>query len=291
MNGPLPVKDKKNQLNTKHASGRRSILFIGCRVWTFPTDFDARDVLKIYSNYDDVRVQNLDRSKLTTGQSIRTSALPLGLDLHSLEQKSMYGLNQTQWQKQLDDITNIRQHSKALIDRIPRILVTWARNKSTSARHRKSGYLMRSTLYDEARSSPLFEFSLGKRIHQWTEMSKFAFVFSPIGNGFDCHRFWEAIVLGCIVIVQKNPTANEFSDCFPVIQVENIKSITTDNLLEWHSKFRDSTPLWKVSILNWLGPEPNQPASCGPNATASALKAWSQSGVRLTVEKREDSET
>ena len=38
----------------------------------------------------------------------------------------------------------------------------------------------------------------------WETTAQFAFVASPPGNGFDCHRTWEALILGCIVIVQNS---------------------------------------------------------------------------------------
>ena len=38
----------------------------------------------------------------------------------------------------------------------------------------------------------------------WETTAQYAFVASPPGNGFDCHRTWEALVLGCIVIVQNS---------------------------------------------------------------------------------------
>jgi hypothetical protein len=36
----------------------------------------------------------------------------------------------------------------------------------------------------------------------WDEMRKYKYVLSPFGNGFDCHRTWEAILLGCIPIIR-----------------------------------------------------------------------------------------
>ena len=43
---------------------------------------------------------------------------------------------------------------------------------------------------------------------------------SPCGNGDDCHRTWEALLLGCIPIVEKSPVNELFID-LPVICIEN----------------------------------------------------------------------
>jgi hypothetical protein len=40
------------------------------------------------------------------------------------------------------------------------------------------------------------------RAAAWRTQSQYGFVLSPHGNGLDCHRTWEALVLGCIPIVK-----------------------------------------------------------------------------------------
>jgi hypothetical protein len=42
------------------------------------------------------------------------------------------------------------------------------------------------------------------RITTWNNMVKYKFVLSPAGVGLDCHRTWEALVLGCIPIVKSS---------------------------------------------------------------------------------------
>lgn len=52
------------------------------------------------------------------------------------------------------------------------------------------------------------------------EMKQYAFVLSPPGNGFDCFRTWEALMLGCIVIMKHSPIDSLFED-LPVILVHD----------------------------------------------------------------------
>ncbi|MEQ9426815.1 MAG: hypothetical protein RJQ09_20500 [Cyclobacteriaceae bacterium] len=51
-------------------------------------------------------------------------------------------------------------------------------------------------------------------------MSCFRYVLSPSGNGHDCFRTWEALLLGCIPIVKKTGIEKVFEG-LPVIQVDS----------------------------------------------------------------------
>jgi hypothetical protein len=59
--------------------------------------------------------------------------------------------------------------------------------------------------------------------------SNYAFVVSPHGNGLDCHRTWEALVLGCIVIVKTSELDKLYED-LPVLIVNNWYDINFDLL-------------------------------------------------------------
>lgn len=59
--------------------------------------------------------------------------------------------------------------------------------------------------------------------------SKYAFVVSPHGNGLDCHRTWEALVLGCIPIV-KTSGIDYLYDELPVLIVKDWADVTKELL-------------------------------------------------------------
>ena len=42
------------------------------------------------------------------------------------------------------------------------------------------------------------------RVTSWQRQAQCMFVISPEGAGIDCHRTWEAILLGCIPVMKKN---------------------------------------------------------------------------------------
>jgi hypothetical protein len=63
------------------------------------------------------------------------------------------------------------------------------------------------------------------RLDTWKNMTQFAFVLSPFGNGLDCHRTWEALLCGCIPIVRTN-VFNELFEGLPVLIVEKWEDVT-----------------------------------------------------------------
>ena len=61
-------------------------------------------------------------------------------------------------------------------------------------------------------------------------LSRSKFVVSPPGNGADCHRTWEAILMGAIPIVWYNPALSSLYANLPVLIVPNASAVT-ENLL------------------------------------------------------------
>lgn len=216
---------------------------------TFPTEYDKSKIIDIYQKYDKIYAFNLDRNYLTHLQSKKTIAIPIGIDFHSLHKKNMWGESKQSWIEQLQNLQKIRSLALPLVDRDPRILITWSNN--SSGRH--SNYMSREKLLEIYKSHPSCKYFSGKRTEMWKEMAKHAFVYSPIGNGFDSHRTWEAIALGCIVIAQTNPCIEEFTSQFPIIlhnpQTDDLPSL--QNLKNIIHEYK-STPWEKMKLNNFL---------------------------------------
>jgi hypothetical protein len=71
----------------------------------------------------------------------------------------------------------------------------------------------------------------------WTNQSKYAFVISPHGGGFDCHRLWEALALGCIAIV-KTSGIDRLYDDLPVLIVKEWSDINKKMLRATMDRFK-----------------------------------------------------
>ena len=65
------------------------------------------------------------------------------------------------------------------------------------------------------------------------DMMKSRFVLSPPGNGIDCHRTWEAILMGAIPVVLPSASFGELAQSAPVLVVDDFKNLTYNQLLTY----------------------------------------------------------
>ena len=103
--------------------------------------------------------------------------------------------------------------------------------------------------------SVVFQEQKLKRIELWREKTRYAFVVSPHGNGLDCHRTWESLVLGNIVIVKRS-SIDALYDGLPVVIVDDWREITAENLKSWHgqhaSAFRSPEVMERLTNRYWI---------------------------------------
>lgn len=232
----------------KHFSQGSQTIVVVKTEYTFPYNYPKQDVNMMYNKYEKLYVQNLDRSALTPTQSEKTIAIPLGVDFHTVAQKPFWRVPKSTWQNQEKHLLTLRSRALPPSKRICKVLVTWNEKSTTSNRHVKDGYKSRPQLWKEAMSNPeVFELGTGNRNETWKLMSQYAFMYSPIGDGFGCHRTWEALALGCIVIAQPNPTIKEFVDRYPIILHNDPANITVQDLEHW-AHTHTSTKLEDMTI-------------------------------------------
>ncbi len=82
-----------------------------------------------------------------------------------------------------------------------------------SPNHNKKFRMRAKSVFEKIGTSP------DKRLNQndfWSEIKRSKFVLSPPGNGVDCHRTWESILLGAIPIVANSTSFQPLFDVSPV---------------------------------------------------------------------------
>ena len=102
---------------------------------------------------------------------------------------------------------------------------------------------------------------LDQRISQtaiWKHYAGHPFVLSAEGNGLDCHRSWELLYLGCIVITKRSSLDPLFDD-LPVVSVEDWNAVRDRaNLVEWLQRYAPLTGqerIWqRLQPDNYLKP-------------------------------------
>ena len=70
----------------------------------------------------------------------------------------------------------------------------------------------------------------------WEKKVQYLFSVSPHGIGLDCHRTWEDLLLGCIVIV-KTSSLDPLYEGLPVVIVKDWNEISSANLNKWKNQY------------------------------------------------------
>jgi len=84
------------------------------------------------------------------------------------------------------------------------------------------------------------------------EMAHFKFVLSPVGNGLDCHKTWEAFYLGCIPVVQKT-SLDPMYEGLPILIVDQWHQVTEELLKAQYAAFHGSAySVEKCYMQYWI---------------------------------------
>jgi hypothetical protein len=72
----------------------------------------------------------------------------------------------------------------------------------------------------------------------WVRHANYAFEISPRGNGLDCHRTWEALLLRTIPIVLTSSLDPVYAG-FPVVIIEDWREITPHAMARWREQHQE----------------------------------------------------
>tara|TARA_R110000751_G_scaffold277465_1_gene378729 strand:- start:562 stop:1431 length:870 start_codon:yes stop_codon:yes gene_type:complete len=76
------------------------------------------------------------------------------------------------------------------------------------------------------------------------------YVVSPLGNGVDCGRVWQAIYLGTIPIIPRHLNINFYLD-LPILVYDKLSDITEDFLTQQYEKILKTSSLDKSTMSYW----------------------------------------
>lgn len=109
-------------------------------------------------------------------------------------------------------------------------LVLCAINSSTDAR-RRANMKNRSTILSTLTSNNIINMHFNSRDY-FNILPTYKFVISPEGNGIDCHRHYEALMAGCIPIIENNSGIREkYGNC-PILYTDDYTEINATYLEE-----------------------------------------------------------
>jgi len=198
----------------------------------FPLEINYKFIEKIKSN---IFFKHWFSINKTTPNDDKFTSIPYGLDYWTISKKSYFGENIQDYNQQNSVIENISVKSQHFSKRIPKIYGNFHFN-FTDERY---GGWRRKLLNIIPKDIIYYEKSCLKRSESYENMSKYSFVLSPLGHGLDCIRTFEALCLGCIVIMKKSCLDIIYED-LPILIVDEWNDINetllNNTLIEFSNK-------------------------------------------------------
>jgi len=168
--------------------------------------------------------------------------MPIGLDYHTMALRdSRWGPRQTEAEQELN-LVALRSQTRPFYERRIRCYSNFHFILDRGDRRKAYESIPKELVYYEPQPVQRYE--------SHCLQTEYAFVLSPAGNGQDCHRTWEALLLGCIPIVKSSGLDPVFKG-LPVLIVAAWSDITQELLDATILSFRDRTFSYEKLTLNY----------------------------------------
>lgn len=156
-------------------------------------------------------------------EHIKLTKIPIGMDYHTKDDA----------QEQENLLIKCKSSAREFKDRKIKCYSNFHFNKPTDS---KFSYDREDAIKKIDKDLIFYEPVKLDRTQSWINQTEYAFVVSPHGNGLDCHRTWEALILGCIPIVKTSPIDSLFDE-LPVLIVRDWSDLTREKLLATVNSF------------------------------------------------------
>lgn len=171
----------------------------------------------------------------TIPNNFQFTSIPYGLNYWTLTTQSNFGERIQTINTQNLTLFSIINNSLHFTQRIPKIFVNFHLN-NTDERH---GGWRQKLIHILPTNTTVYQSKKISRTETYLNMSKYSFIVSPFGHGFDCIRTFEALCLGCIVIMKKSFLDIVYED-LPILVVDEWEDINekllNDTLLLYSTK-------------------------------------------------------
>ena len=174
------------------------------------------------------------------------TSIPYGLDFWTIASKDFFGEKKHDYITQNNRLHDISIKCAHFSERIPLIYGNF-HHHFTDERNGN----WRKKLLTIIPKEIIYYDELVPRSQSFCNMGKYAFVLSPPGNGFDCIRTFEALCMGCIVIMQKNFLEVIYTD-LPILLVDEYSDINEQLLKDTLTSFsKKSFNYEKLTFEYW----------------------------------------
>ncbi|HEY4104140.1 MAG TPA: hypothetical protein VGM44_09620 [Polyangiaceae bacterium] len=211
----------------------RFTLVTGDEDWAIPSGFSRSSALTANPKILCWFTQNYDGTD-ATGKIL---PLPIGIDFHTISNRRKWGHFPATPAAQEAELERIVAEAEPNARRMLKVHADFHFNK-----HKQQVWGdARQAVEAALAGNPVVQFQTTnvKRADLWRAKTRYAFVVSPHGNGLDCHRTWESLVLGNIVIVKRS-SLDPLYEGLPVVIVDDWREISEENLRRWHAAHRSA---------------------------------------------------
>lgn len=222
------------------------VLVSGDSDTTIDEKFVSNEIIKSLLN-DSKLIQWFAQNSIV--EHPKLSSIPIGLDYHTMNQnETTWGISKQSPVSQEHTLIEIFSKSDKFEDRFFAGYCNWHFHINRGDRE--------DCLNKINKEISLIERNPVSRISTWQRQAECMFVISPEGAGMDCHRTWEAILLGCIPVVKKSKLNLKLLNNLPVVFLEDWDDFKPDHMLSQIIRFREEkfnfNPLfnsfWKEKI-------------------------------------------
>jgi hypothetical protein len=183
-----------------------------------PREVDQALMAKITEN---VHFKHWFSINKTIPNDSQFTSIPYGLNFWTLTTTPFFGENIQDFNTQNLSLENISKNSEHFSKRTPLIYANFHWNFTDDIhggwRRRLPNIIPSTIIY--------FEPHILQRSQSHKKTSQYTFVLSPSGHGMDCIRTFEALCLGCIVIMKKS-CLDVIYEGLPVLLVDEWSDIT-----------------------------------------------------------------
>ena len=193
------------------------------------------------------------------GMSVPVSPIPYGVDYWTLTVRSVWAKTPMSSAYTQDrHLSRLRESAVHFSKRgdgaPPRIYINFQFNMANKGNH--TNYERLEALFTLPNNVVSIQETPVNRYDTWGAYTQHVFVASPRGNGLDTIRTWEALMLGCIVIVRKMPgecVLEELYHDLPVVFINWWYEITREFLDRILSEYAQRTFRYeKLGTSYWI---------------------------------------
>jgi len=207
------------------------------------------------------KLQNVDRERLLNSPHLvhwftsncdepgyKVSCIPLGVDYHTIHRGNhRWGPKKSPLEQEKELISCIPTDKECINTKAYEL---YSNFHFTRDRYNDRKACIDGLIKQKQSLKVYFERFPSPRKPVWDKHKSFMFELSPLGQGYDCHRTWEALILKTIPVVRKSSIHHMFDD-MPVIQVEDWTQLTLENYYQnFHTFVKKNEH--KLELKYWM---------------------------------------